>query len=149
MRYVLVLSILSLPLEYGCAAKPPTENTREHMVTGMGLLLKSWDKDGDSKLSNGEVQVMVDASFREMAKDASVGGMTAELEKQRKQMLGFYASQDTNRDGYLSLQELLRAPLANFNCMDSDHDDKVSQEEVFRGMRQCPSVNLEDYAPKR
>ena len=148
MRYVHILSIICLSLESGCVAKPPSESTREHMVAGMSMVLKSWDKDGDSKLSHAEVQGMVDEGFRRIAIDASGGKMTADLEKQRQEFLGFYASQDTNRDGNLSLQELLKGPLASFDCMDSNHDNKVSQDEVFIGMRQCPSVNLEDYAPR-
>jgi Ca2+-binding EF-hand superfamily protein len=129
-------------------AKPPAQNTREHMVAGITLVLKSWDKDGDGKLSRVEVEGMVDAFFQRVAKDASGGKMTADLEKQRQEFLSFYASQDTNHDGYLTLDELLKQPLASFDCMDANHDGRVSKDEVVSGMQRCPSVNLDEYAPK-
>jgi Ca2+-binding EF-hand superfamily protein len=129
-------------------AKSPEANTREHMVAGMTAVLKAWDKDGDGRLSRAEVQAMVDEFFRRVAQDSSGGKMTPDLDKQRQEFLAFYASQDTNDDGYLTLDELLKGPLASFDCMDQNHDGKVSKEEVFSGMERCPSVNLNDYAPK-
>jgi len=139
MRYVVALSVICVALGSGCVAKSPTENTREHVVAGMSLVLKTWDKDGDRKLSRAEVQGMVDASLRRVAKDASGGKMPADLEKLRHEFLGSYASQDTNHDGYLALDELLTGPLATFDCMDANHDGKTSQEEVFSGMKRCAS----------
>jgi len=122
-------------------------NTREHLVSNMRLVLKSWDKDGDGKLSRSEVQTMVDASFRRIALSVPAGEAHPELEKQRQETLGFYASQDTNHDGYLTLDELLAGPLATFDCLDVNHDGKVSKEEAFGGMGRCPSVNLDKFAP--
>ncbi|MEO5774254.1 MAG: hypothetical protein ABIQ32_09075 [Sphingomicrobium sp.] len=148
MRYLFALSAISVFLGSGCMAKSPTDDSREHVVAGMTLILKSWDKDGDSKLSRAEVQGMVEESFRRIAKGAPGGKMTADLDKQQQELLGFYASQDTNHDGYLTLDELLTGPLANFECEDANHDSKVSREELFSGMERCPSVNLEEYAPK-
>ena len=128
-------------------SKSPAENTREHVVAGMTAFLKFGDKDGDGKLSRAEVAAMVDETYRRVAaKYVSDGKMTASLEKQRQEDLGFYTSQDTNRDGYLSLDELLKGPLATFDCLDANHDGKLSREEVFSGMEQCPSDNLDDYA---
>jgi hypothetical protein len=49
MRYVVALFAICVALGSGCTAKAPAENTREHMVAGMTLVLKSWDKDGDGK----------------------------------------------------------------------------------------------------
>ena len=148
MRFVLALSVMSATLGSGCMAKSPTEDTREHMVADMTSVLKAWDKDEDGKLSRAEVAVMLDESFQMLAKDAPDGKLAADLERQRHGFLGFYASQDTNHDSYLTLDELLKGPLASFDCMDENHDGKVPQEEVFSGMERCPSVNLGDYAPK-
>ena len=122
-------------------------NTREHLVSNMKFFMKSWDKDGDGRLSRSEVQTMVDASFRRMAQSIPAGEAHPELETQRHEMLGFYASQDTNHDGYLTMDELLKGPLATFDCMDRNHDGKVTKEEAFDGMNRCPSVNLDKFAP--
>ena len=90
---------------------------------------------------------MVDAAFRRMAQSVPAGEAHPELETQRQEMLGFYASQDTNHDGFLTLDELLKGPLATFECMDANHDGKVTKEEAFGGMNRCPSVNLDKFAP--
>ena len=148
MRYVVALSLMCVAMGSGCMAKSPTEGSREQMISDMTAVLKSWDKDGDGKLSRAEVAAMVNEFFRRLAKDAPGGKLTADLERQRQGFLGFYASQDTDRDGYLTLAELLKGPLASFGCMDENHDGKVAQEEVFSGMQRCPSLNLDDYAPK-
>jgi Ca2+-binding EF-hand superfamily protein len=120
------------------------------LISNARLLLKSWDKDGDGKLNQSEVQTMVNEAFRRMRENVR-GGPTdhPELESQRRGMLAFYASQDTNHDGYLTLDELLKGPLANFDCMDSNHDGKLSNDEIFDGMDRCPSVNLDEYGRKR
>lgn len=123
-------------------------NTREHLVSNMKLVMKSWDKDGDGRLSRSEVQTMVDASFRRMAQSIPAGEAHPELEIQRQEMLRFYASQDTNHDGFLTLDELLKGPLANFDCMDVNHDGKVTKQEALGGFNRCPSVNLDKFAPK-
>jgi Ca2+-binding EF-hand superfamily protein len=49
---------------------------------------------------------------------------------------------------FLTLDELLKRPLASFDCMDENHDGKVTKDEQFTSMDRCPSVNLDDYAPK-
>ena len=124
-------------------------NTRDHLVSGYTNVLKSWDEDGDGKLSRSEVQTMVDASFRMMAQSAR-GGQAPhpQLETQLQEILAFYARQDTNHDGYLTLDELLKGPLANFDCMDENHDGKLSEEEVRSGFDRCPHINLSQYASK-
>jgi len=129
-------------------ARSPNDNSRDHMVAGMHEVLKSRDLDGDGQLSRVEVRGMIDEFSRRVAKDSARAETTANLEKQRQALLAFYASQDTNHDGYLNIDELLRAPLANFDCTDANHDGKVSREEIVSGMQRCPSVNVDDYAPK-
>jgi Ca2+-binding EF-hand superfamily protein len=148
MRYALFLPVLLLGFGSSCWANQRDANTREHMISNFRLVLKSWDSDGDGKLSRAEVQTMVNESFRRMKQSVKDGQTHPELEAQRQEFLVFYASQDTNGDGYLTLEELLKGPLASFDCMDANHDGKVSQEEVFSGMERCPSVNLDDYTPK-
>jgi Ca2+-binding EF-hand superfamily protein len=90
---------------------------------------------------------MVDADFLSLP-HLPDGSLRPELERQRQEMLGFNASQDANKDGYLSLNEFLTGPLASFDCMDENHDGKLSKEEVSSGMTRCPVLNLDDYSPK-
>lgn len=91
---------------------------------------------------------MVNESFRRTAESIPAGQAHPELETQRREMLGFYASQDTNADGYLTLGELLKQPLANFDCADADQDGSLSKAEVRRSFDRCPHVSLSQYAPK-
>lgn len=149
MRYAFLLPVLMFGVGSSCSAKQPDANTREHMISNFRLILKSWDKDGDGKLSRTEVQTMVNESFRRIRQSVTDGQQHPELQSQRQEALALYASQDTNHDGYLTLDELLKGPLADFDCMDSNHDGKLSKQEIFSGMDRCPSVNLDDYAPKR
>lgn len=125
-----------------------TLNTRDHVVSEYAKVLKSWDKDGDGELSRSEVQTMIDASFQMLAKSIPAGQRHPELETQRREMLGLYAGQDTNDDGYLTLGELLKQPLANFDCADADQDGSLSKAEVRRSFDRCPHVSLSQYAPK-
>jgi len=127
-------------------ARSSATATREHMISNFRLILKSWDKDRDGKLSRTEVQTMVDESFRRIAQSITDGSAHPELEEQRQESLVDYAKQDTNHDGYLNLDELLKEPLATFDCMDENHDRKLTREETFNGMDRCSPVNLDDYA---
>ena len=133
MRYAVALFGIFVLLGSGGIAKPLSGDTRDNIVTGMTLILKSWDEDRDGKLSMAEVQGMVDAFFARVAKDVSGGKMTPDLERQRQEFLRFYANQDTNHDGYLSLYELLKQPLAAFDCMDANHDGKLSKDALSSG----------------
>jgi hypothetical protein len=148
VRCALVIPALWLVLASGCMAKQSDANTRERMISNFRLVLKSWDKDGDGKLSQTEVQTMVNETFRRIAQHVPDGQAHPELETQRQETLAFYASQDTNHDGYLTLDELLKGPLANFDCMDENHDGKLAKNEIFSGMDRCSSLNLNDYALK-
>ena len=148
MRYVVGLSVASIALATGCIAKSPPENTREQVIAFYGAVLKAWDRDGDGKLSRAEVTAMVDEFIRRAREHTAEYNITPDLETRRQELLGFYASQDTNHDNYLTLGELLKKPLADFDCADQNHDGRVSREEVFNTMGKCPSTNLDDYAPK-
>ena len=147
MRYILVLTASCLLVASSCTAKQADANTRERMISNFGLILKSWDKDRDGKLRRTEVQTMVDASFREIAPQPQDWQEHAELGPQRQQILDHYASEDTNRDGYLNLDELLKAPLATFDCMDANHDAALSKDEIFGSPSRCRSLNPKDNDP--
>jgi len=113
----------------------------------MRLIIKHTYKDGEGKLSRSEAHTMFDSFFRGIAQSNADGQAHPELMTQRQEMSGFYARQDTNQDGYLTLDELLTGPLATFDCMDVNHDARVTKEEVLGGMNRCPSVSLDKFAP--
>jgi Ca2+-binding EF-hand superfamily protein len=117
--------------------------TREQLISNLRLILKSWDKDRDGKLSQPEVQAMVDELFRMPARYGMDPRAHPELQAQRQELLEFYARQDANHDGYLTLNELLKEPLAEFDCMDANHDGKLSDQEIFGGMERCSSLTLD------
>jgi len=148
MRYALALSLWII-LVGGCATKAVDANTREHLISGYAAVLKSWDKDGDRKLSYAEVGAMVGQSFERIKRQVSDGKSCPYIQTQRRELMAFYQSQDANHDGYLTLDELLKLPLENFDCMDENHDSKLSHDEIVSGMDRCPSVNLDNYALKR
>jgi Ca2+-binding EF-hand superfamily protein len=143
-----LLPLVGLITAGATAPKDPNANSREHMIAGMTTVFKAWDKDGDGRLSRAELTAMMDAFFQRVTQHLPNREMTQDLDRQRQEMIAYYMSQDTNHDGYLTLDELLKQPLANFDCMDQNRDGKLTQEEIFSGMDRCGTVNLEDYAPK-
>jgi Ca2+-binding EF-hand superfamily protein len=143
MRYVAAFSLLCIAFEGACSVKPAPQSDREHLISSASVELRYWDKDGDGKLSRAEVAAMVDYAIRRAAKDFLGGKITPDLENRRQELLRSYASQDTNHDGYLTLDELLKEPLASFDCMDANHDGKLSKDELSSG---CASVN--HYTPR-
>ncbi|HET6941643.1 MAG TPA: hypothetical protein VFH89_05740 [Sphingomicrobium sp.] len=147
MRHVLFLSGTCLAILGGCRAAS-SDQTRENLIAGYTSVLKAWDKDRDGKLSQTEVSAMLNESFRRTSEYKSQGKLTKDLERDRQMFLSYYASQDANQDGYLSLDEFLKEQLAIFDCLDDDHDERVSREDTFRGKEKCPMPNLNDYAPK-
>ncbi len=69
-------------------------------------------------------------------KNRPIAANSAEL---RAWIIVYHADQDTDGDGYLTLAELLKEPLASFNCMDANGDDRLSRREVESRMVGCPS----------
>lgn len=115
-----------------CAAKePPDGRTREGLTAGYELVLEGNDADDDGKLSTREVRSMVASSF------SANNGKAPEHRKMHDWLVEDYAAQDTDRDGYLSLEELLKEPLATFGCMDTNSDDFLGQSETQAGLGRC------------
>ena len=147
MRSMTVVLAARLALASGCMAEAQ-DSSREDLVCGYTTVLKTWDRDRDGRLNQLEVAAMVNEFFQRVAKTSPEGKMTDDLEKQRQMFLSFYASQDTDKDGYLTIEEFLKLPLASFDCLDEDHDGKISRDDAFKGINRCPSARLDDYAPK-
>jgi Ca2+-binding EF-hand superfamily protein len=105
MRHALVLSVCVI-FAGGCTGKVVDTNTREHLISGYRSVLKSWDKNGDGKLNRAEVASMIDGSFRKIKTGVLDDKNHPELELQRREITILFQDQDTNRDGYLALDEL-------------------------------------------
>ena len=121
----------------GCnAPQPPDGSTRAGLISGYNLVLKSHDKDGDQRLSRAEVEGMIELMFSRESKDAQMRDF-------RQSLIDDYARQDGDGDGYLTLDELLREPLATFSCIDTDRDDKITEAEIEQGANNCPGKGID------
>lgn len=149
MRYILRISVTCFMLA-GCnGAETPDESTRENLISGYGKILKSWDKDEDEKLSQAEVANMVDMSFPKMDTHQSGNSIADDIGRIRQELIGYYANEDHNKDGYLTIDELLKGPLSTFDCMDKNRDGRVSPDEASDAFDKCPSAKLQHYGPKQ
>lgn len=118
------------------AAKPhataaPDTSTRAGLIASYKTLLKKLDTDGDGKASRVEWAVMVDAS-----------PMLQSLSLSQAQRAGLRTAlmagqDDSDKDGFLTLDELLAKPLVRFACLDGNHDGKVTQAEMKENMDHC------------
>lgn len=90
---------------------------------------------------------MANEWLRRTARGVPPGQSHPELETERREIAANYMSQDTNKDGYLSLNELVKEPLANFDCIDADHDGKISKSEESSLIDRC-APPVEDKASK-
>jgi Ca2+-binding EF-hand superfamily protein len=51
-------------------------------------------------------------------------------------MAGFDQN-DSDKDGFLTLDDLMAKPLVRFACLDTNHDGKVTQAEMDANMDKC------------
>lgn len=114
-----------------------TSTSRDSVTTGVRQMLDVNDRDHDGRLSLAEWTAMVDAVFPLSPRPNQA---SSDHDEMRRSSLDMRRFEDANADGFLSLEELLRRPLENFDCMDSNHDRVVTQAETWRGMDQCPSI---------
>ena len=127
-----LICLIGLPLLACCASKePPRGNTRAGLIAGFQLVLETNDTDADGRLSTSELQTMIALALPDDQQS------TRERLNIRQLLLDDYAIQDTDRDGYLTLAELLKEPLETFTCMDTDNDDFLSQDEFETEMAHC------------
>ena len=108
--------------------------SRAAVVEGFTKVLRDWDKDGDGKLSFAEIEAMIDAAF-----PLKYFASEADARRLRGRALVDYRNQDLSKDGFLTLNELLREPITHFDCMDVDHDDVVQRDEIEAGIQRCDS----------
>ncbi|HEX8214803.1 MAG TPA: hypothetical protein VF582_04950 [Allosphingosinicella sp.] len=127
------LLLVSCLLFASCSTFGGDEATRTSLTSHYASVLAAHDADGDEKLSRAETEAMIEIVF---PKDRPAAVNSAEL---RERVIGDYAAQDTDQDGYLTLVELLKDPLATFDCMDVNSDDRLSSREIDSGMSRCAS----------
>lgn len=113
----------------------PNGKTRGGVVSGTELILVSWDEDKDARLSRTEWTRMADGAAR---RDAAGGSSL------RSAAGKYFTADDTDRDGFLTREELLRPVLATFDCLDSNRSGILSDAEISRGgTADCPGYDMQ------
>jgi Ca2+-binding EF-hand superfamily protein len=111
----------------------PDTSTRDGVIASYTAMFKHIDTDGDGKVSRAEWEVMVDAS--PMLQSLSLTQSTrASL---RATLMAGFDQNDSDKDGFLTLDELMAKPLLRFACLDTNHDAKVTQAEMEANMDKC------------
>ncbi len=64
-----------------------------------------------------------------------------ELKRARDGEMAFFSATDGNHDGSLTLEEMLRLPLATFDCLDTDRNDSIAADEISDGVGHCGSFD--------
>jgi len=128
--------MFALFLLAAAAAKPhaaPDTSTRTGLVASYTAMVKRIDSDGDGKVSRMEWATMVDAAPMLQSQGLS----EAQRDGLRAALMAGFDQNDSDRDGSLTLDELMAKPLMRFACMDANHDGKVTQAEAEAGMDKC------------
>jgi Ca2+-binding EF-hand superfamily protein len=124
-------------LAAAAAAKPhataPDTSTRAGLIASYENLLKRVDTDGDGKISRAEWGAMVDAS--PILQSLSLS--QAQREAMRTSLMAGFDRDDSDKDGMLTLDEMLAKPLFRFACVDANHDGKATQAEIAANMERC------------
>ncbi len=115
------------------AATPHEAPARPEIMSGYQQFFADIDADGDGKLSLSEWAPKVREPHAVRPRPAS---NHSEL---RAYLIGAHRRMDSDRDGKVTFDELIREPLANFDCTDSDRDLRLSQAEIESGRKRCPS----------
>ena len=127
--------MFALFLLAAAAAKPHAApvQTRDALVASYTAMFKHIDTDGDGKASRAEWAAMVDAS--PMLQSLSLS--QAQRDGLRAALMAGFDQNDSDKDGFLTLDELMAKPLVRFACLDTNHDGKVTQAEMDANMDKC------------
>lgn len=130
--------MFALVLLAAAAAKPhaaaaPGTSTRAGLVASYTAMFKRIDSDSDGKVSRMEWAAMVDAA--PMLQSTSLS--EAQRNGLRMALMAGFDENDSDKDGELTLDELMAKPLLRFACLDANHDGKVTQAEADAGMDRC------------
>jgi len=115
------------------AATPAASGpTRANAEIGYMAVLRSWDRDGDDRLSYAEIDQMVETGlFSPKPLEAD------QFLSFKETMRSFYKRLDVNADGFVDRDELLNGALATFDCMDLDKDGVISNPESQSAKTRC------------
>ena len=134
MKNALSMLLIHWVLLGSCSTRAGGEQaTRSALTSGYASVLAAHDSDADERLGRAEVEAMIEVTFPKNILDVS------NLAEIRDRLLADYAAQDTDKDGYLTLSELLESPLAAFDCTDVNRDDRLTRREMEGGMSRCAS----------
>ena len=128
-----MIALLLLTVAAAAKSHAAPALTREALVKNYDAMFRHIDTDGDGKISRAEWTVMVDAS--PMLQSTSLS--PAQREALRASLMAGFDQNDSDKDGFLTLDELLARPLVRFACLDANHDGKVTQTEAEAGMDKC------------
>ncbi len=118
-------------------APASSEERRTDLVSHYRQALEAADRDHDGRLSRIEWAAMVDMSFPEQPRPGEATDNYAEV---RAQIADFHRRWDSDGDGWLTLDELVREPLASFDCMDTDGNQRLTDEEIQASMGRCATT---------
>jgi len=127
-----VLLAAAVLMATGCTAT----GGRAAIKAGYGLLLARHDANRDGALDRQEIEAMVDAA---VPPERRRGGGWDAL---RAWLVARYVAQDRDGDGRLGLDELVRGPLAAFQCIDADASGRVTPAEIEARWAGCAIDNL-------
>lgn len=128
--------MFALFLLAAAAAKPHAAapvQTRDALVASYNAMFKRIDIDGDGRISRMEWAAMVEES--PMLQSLSLS--QAQRDGLRAGLMAEFDQDDSDKDGSLTLDELMARPLVRFACLDANHDGKVTQAEMDAGMERC------------
>jgi hypothetical protein len=111
------------------AASLQDEPTRSELMSSSRQFFAGTDADGDGTLSLAEWTGMV----------SEPGPGEGGVSQLRAYLIAEHRRMDRDRDGKVTFDELIREPLANFDCMDADRNLRLSQMEIESGRKRCPS----------
>jgi hypothetical protein len=106
------------------------EPTRPELVSSSRQFFVGADADGDGALSLVE--------WTGIARPRPGEESSTLFSELRAYLIGAHVRMDGDRDGKVSFDELVREPLASFDCMDGDRDLRLSRAEIESGRRHCP-----------
>ena len=111
----------------------PRASTLTWMLSGFEAIMTRNDADHDGRLSRAEWGAMVGRAFPAKPR----ARRDAHYYQVRQRALREFDVENVNKDKYLTLAELLRAPMATFVCMDTNRDDTISKDEERAGETAC------------